>query len=135
MSWAPLSPGAEPIRRARGLSRLASRPLAPGRGALRGLDATRIEVMLVRTAWHEWGHALSLARAIPEDVAAGSRYLDDAPPGVADIIRLGGYRRGEFTHEVVAETYALLMARRRRAETGEPRWLQLVPPVVDPMRP
>ena len=41
-----------------------------GHLALRGLDEPSYEAMLVRTAWHEWGHALSLARATPSDVSS-----------------------------------------------------------------
>jgi len=43
--------------------------------------------------------------------------------GVSAIVRRGGYLRGEYTHELVAETYALLMPRRRRGQTGQPAWL------------
>ena len=94
-----------------------------GHSALTGLDDGSYEVMVVRAAWHEWGHALSLARATPEDVSDGERRLSLAPPGIAKVIRSAGYRRGEYTHELVAETYALLMARRRRGEGGKPAWL------------
>jgi hypothetical protein len=38
-------------------------------------------------------------------------------------IRQSGYRRGEYTHELVAEIYALLMSRCRRGQTGQPAWL------------
>jgi hypothetical protein len=43
--------------------------------------------------------------------------------GVAELIAGGGYRQRQYTHEVIAEIYALLMARRRRGETGKPPWL------------
>lgn len=94
-----------------------------GHLALRDLDDGSYEALVVRAAWHEWGHALSLARATPADVADGERLLSLAPPGIAENIRRAGYRRGEYTHEVVAETYALLMARRRRGQAGQPAWL------------
>lgn len=94
-----------------------------GHPALAGLDDTSYEAMLVRTAWHEWGHALSLARATSTDIAAGERLLALAPLGVGEVIRGGGYRPREYTHEVIAEIYALLMARRRRGQTGQPAWL------------
>lgn len=88
-----------------------------------GLDATSYEAALARVAWHEWGHALSLDRATESDVEAGDRLLELAPRGVAEIIRSADYRLRERTHELVAEIYALLMARRRRGQTGQPTWL------------
>ncbi|MCA1681216.1 MAG: hypothetical protein LC777_20880 [Actinobacteria bacterium] len=94
-----------------------------GHPALVGLDDTSYEEMIVRAAWHEWGHALSMARATADDVLDGERLLGLAPSGIAETIRRAGYLRGEFTHELVAETYALLMARRRRGGTGKPGWL------------
>jgi len=42
---------------------------------------------------------------------------------VGERIRRAGYRRNQFTHELVADIYALLMSRRRRGETGKPPWL------------
>lgn len=88
-----------------------------------GLDDPTYEAALARIAWHEWGHALSVTRATGEDVTAGRRLLDLAPPAIADFIRRAGYGARENTHELVAELYALLMARRRRAQTGKPVWL------------
>jgi hypothetical protein len=32
-------------------------------------------------------------------------------------------RERQYTHEVIAEIYAVVMARRRRGETGQPAWL------------
>ncbi len=78
---------------------------------------------LARTAWHEWGHALSIARCTKEDLAAGSRLLDLAPTAVSNTIRGAGYRRCEYTHELIAEIYSLLIARRQRKESGRPQWL------------
>jgi hypothetical protein len=71
------------------------------------------------------GDALSLHRATNDDVEAGERLLELAPEGVAGIIRGAGYRSRELTHELVAETYALLMARRRRGQKGRPLWLNV----------
>jgi hypothetical protein len=82
--------------------------------ALRDLDEPTYDAILVRVAWHEWAHALSVVRATPEDVAAGDRLLGLAPKGVQENIRRGDYRKREYTNEVVAEIYALLMSRRRR---------------------
>lgn len=91
--------------------------------APKDLDDPSYEAMLARIAWHEWAHALSVVRATQEDVVAGERLLALAPDGVADVIRRGGYRRVEYTHELVAEIYALLMSRRHRGQRGQPRWL------------
>ena len=87
------------------------------------LDDRTYEAMLARVAWHEWAHAVSVVRATREDVAAGERLLDLAPSGIRDFVRRGGYRRSEYTHELVAEIYALLMSRRRRGQPGQPPWL------------
>lgn len=89
----------------------------------RMLDRTSYEIALARIAWHEWGHALSIDRSTSSDIACGPRLLERAPKGVAGIIRGAGYRRHELIHELVAETYALLMARLRRGETRQPKWL------------
>ena len=88
------------------------------------LDAATFEALVARTAWHEWGHALSVTRADATDIAGGARFLRLAPDGVGERIRRAGYRRSEYTHEVIADVYALLMSRRRRGETGKPSWLE-----------
>ncbi|MEA2234273.1 MAG: hypothetical protein QOD83_4089, partial [Solirubrobacteraceae bacterium] len=67
--------------------------------ALAALDQLNYEMMLARTAWHEWAHALSVDRAEAD-------------------------RRSEYTHEIVAEVYALLMLRRRYGARGQPTWLR-----------
>jgi hypothetical protein len=90
---------------------------------LTGLNQPAYDEFVSRTAWHEWGHALGMTRCSPEDVAAGARLLDLAPEGVREGIRDGGYRATEYTYELVAETYALLMARRHRKGFGKPPWL------------
>ncbi len=90
---------------------------------LAGLDEVTYEAFIARTAWHEWGHALSVVRCSQEDIAAGRRLLDLAPVGIREGIRDAGYRPNDYTHELVAETYALLMARRRRKASGRPQWL------------
>lgn len=94
-----------------------------GHPALVGLARASYEAMIVRAAWHEWGHALSLSRATAADVAAGERLLALAPAGIAEFVRAGGYRPKEYVHEMIAEIYATLMARRRRGETRQPIWL------------
>jgi hypothetical protein len=94
-----------------------------GHQALSDVDDQTFEMMLARTAWHEWGHALSIVRADSADIADGERLLAIAPRGVGERIRRAGYRRSQYTHELVADIYALLMSRRRRGETGKPPWL------------
>jgi len=94
-----------------------------GHASFLGTDEPTYEAMLARVAWHEWGHALSVQRASSDDVAAGERLLELAPSGVSGFIRGAGYRSREYTHELVAEIYALLMSRRRRGQAGQPRWL------------
>jgi hypothetical protein len=91
--------------------------------ALVDLDPQTYEAILARVAWHEWAHALSVVRATREDVLAGESLLELAPAGLRQFVRRGGYRRGEYTHELVAEIYAMLMSRRRRGQRGQPAWL------------
>ncbi|MDQ3724286.1 MAG: hypothetical protein M3335_00100 [Actinomycetota bacterium] len=91
--------------------------------ALEGLDDPTLAYRLSRAAWHEWGHALSFDRIGREDIAAGAHYLKLLTEGFVRTIRQGGYRRHEYTHEVVAEVYAILMAWRHQEKTGRPPWL------------
>lgn len=97
--------------------------ISVGHPAIDGLDSQAHEAFVAHIAWHEWGHALSLARCSPEDIAAGHTLLALAPQGIREGIRGAGYRSGSYTHEVVAETYALLMARRIRGHRDKPIWL------------
>jgi len=94
-----------------------------GHPAIAGLDTQAHEAFVAHIAWHEWGHALSLARCSPEDVAAGDKLLALAPEGISEGIRSAGYGAKNYTHEVVAETYALMMARRIRGHRDKPTWL------------
>jgi hypothetical protein len=94
-----------------------------GHPKLAGLNRATYEAFIMRTAWHEWGHALSVVRCSQEDVATGRKLLDLAPAGLRESIRRAGYRSVDYTHELVAETYALLLARNRRGATGRPSWL------------
>jgi len=105
--------------------------------ALTGLDTPSQEAFLARVAWHEWGHALSIARCSPDDIADGQRLLDLAPPGISASIRSANYRRSQYTHELIAEIYALLMARRLLGVIGYPSWLhnelqQLITRTINP---
>jgi len=88
-----------------------------------GLDRATLIYDLSWAAWHEWGHALSCDHIGEEDIAAGRYYVGLLPKAFVRRIRHGGYRRREYTHEVIAEIYAMLMARRRKGNTGRPSWL------------
>ena len=105
------------------ISQLRIMVVDAGHAVLESLDESAYEEFVSNTAWHEWGHALSLERCSPEDVAAGHRLLELAPKGVREVIRGGGYRSKEYTHELVANVYALLMARRQRNVLEQPQWL------------
>jgi hypothetical protein len=87
------------------------------------LDQHSLGWALARVAWHEWGHALAFHRATSEDVSRGRELLALAPPSMAENVRSADYRQREYTHEIVAEVYALLINRRRRGSTGRPPWL------------
>lgn len=91
--------------------------------AFDGLDGPTFAYDLSRVAWHEWGHALSLDRAEDGDIAAGEHYVELLPKALARLVQQAGYRRREYTHEVVAEIYAMLMTRRPQGATGRPSWL------------
>lgn len=91
--------------------------------SIAGLDDQTYEQMIAWVAWHEWGHALSIERATAEDVSAGSTLLGIAPPGIAAHVRYGDYGRKEYTHEIVAEVYSMMMLRRRHGADGRPLWL------------
>lgn len=91
--------------------------------AFADLGQSSFDAAVARVGWHEWGHALSLHRASNEEVREGQRLLGLSPPGVAGTVRGGNYRQDELTHELVAEIYSLLMARRRRGARGRPKWL------------
>ena len=87
--------------------------------AVLSADPATRERLLTWVAWHEWGHALSLASNDPHDPSEGARLLALAPPGIRERIRRANYPRREYLHELIAETYALPM--RTRVE-GRPGW-------------
>jgi hypothetical protein len=91
--------------------------------ALEGLSERAYAQALARTAWHEWGHALSIVRCTPEDVRAGPRLLRLAPTAVDKVIRTAGYRPHEYTHELVANVYSALVERSQHDASGRPPWL------------
>ena len=92
--------------------------------SLGGLDAPTLAYALARIAWHEWAHALSIHRATEDDVLAGRRLLEQVPSALAENVRSSGYLRREYTHEIVAEIYAMLMIRRRLDGAADrPDWL------------
>jgi hypothetical protein len=94
-----------------------------GHRLMEELDETAYEWFVCNNAWHEWGHALSIGLCSAEDIAAGRRLLELAPEGIRESIRKGGYRSSQYTHELVANVYALLMIRRRQDLLDRPQWL------------
>jgi hypothetical protein len=90
---------------------------------LEGLDARSRNTRLSLVAWHEWAHALSMSRCTGEDIRVGEALLERAPDGVREHIRSADYPRSEFAFEVIAEVFALLMARRLAGQKGRPSWL------------
>lgn len=80
--------------------------------ALLSADPTTREALTTWVAWHEWGHALSVTNISSHDPGEGARLLALAPDGVRVRIRRGNYPRREYLHELIAETYALLMRER-----------------------
>ena len=93
------------------------------RSALGPVRVAAPKEFLADVAWHEWAHALSVERCPAQYVEQGARLLELAPPAIAERIRKAGYREREFTHELIAETYSLLMQRRVRGQHGRPPWL------------
>jgi hypothetical protein len=91
--------------------------------ALLGTDRATREALLTWVAWHEWGHALSVTNPSPHDPGEGMRLLALAPEGIRERIRRGNYPRREHIHELIAETYALLMRERIEGRPGQPPWL------------
>lgn len=91
--------------------------------ALSSADVATREALVTWVAWHEWGHALSITSAVPHDTTEGARLLELAPAGIRERIRRGNYPRSEYIHELVAETYALLMRERIEGRPGQPPWL------------
>lgn len=91
--------------------------------SFRDLDESSLERALARVAWHEWGHALAFHRATTDDVDRGAKLLELVPQSMAENVRSADYRQREYTHEIVAEAYALLMSRRRQGATERPPWL------------
>lgn len=91
--------------------------------AFNGLNDSSFEAAIVRGAWHEWGHALSIHRSTEADSNDGPALLAGAKEGIAKVVRDGEYRKQELVHELIAEIYSVLMARRRRGAKGKPEWL------------
>jgi hypothetical protein len=91
--------------------------------ALLHADTATREALLTWVAWHEWGHALSVTSGPPHDPSEGEKLLALAPAGIRERIRRGHYRRREYIHELIAETYALLMRERVEGRPGRPTWL------------
>lgn len=90
---------------------------------LQSADRATREALLTWVAWHEWGHALSVSSSSTHDTNEGARLLELAPEGIRERIRRGNYPRREFIHELIAETYALLMRESIEGRPGQPPWL------------
>jgi hypothetical protein len=86
-------------------------------------DAATREALVMWVAWHEWGHALSVTSTSPHDPDEGTTLLALAPEGLRERIRQGNYARREYIHELIAETYALVMRERIQGRPGQPLWL------------
>jgi hypothetical protein len=86
-------------------------------------DSATREALLTWVAWHEWGHALSITSISPHDPGEGIRLLELAPAGIRERIRRGNYPRREYIHELIAETFALVMRERIQGRSGQPLWL------------
>ena len=91
--------------------------------SLAGLDAQSRKWFVARTAWHEWGHALSIERCTYDDIKAGDMLMEHAPAAISERVRTARYRRSEYTHEVIADIYAILVERRHHGRDGRPAWL------------
>lgn len=67
---------------------------------------------------------LLINEAHPELAGAeGARLLAMAPAGIRERIRRGDYARSQYIHELIAETYALVMRERIQGRPGQPLWL------------
>jgi hypothetical protein len=91
--------------------------------ALIDTDQSTREALLTWVAWHEWGHALSIESQSAHDPAEGDRLLALAPDGIRERVRRAHYPRREYIHELIAETYALLMREKVEGRSGRPSWL------------
>ncbi|HEV3321709.1 MAG TPA: hypothetical protein VG147_05890 [Solirubrobacteraceae bacterium] len=91
--------------------------------ALIDTDQATREALLTWVAWHEWGHALSIEGPSAHDPAEGDRLLALAPDGIRERVRRAHYPRREYIHELIAETYALLMREKVEGRSGQPSWL------------
>jgi hypothetical protein len=80
--------------------------------------------LIASIAWHEYGHALSLARSTPEQRDRGEQLLARLPEGMrAAIDYPGSYRRSEVFDEIMATVYAVMIARVRTHGYGVPAFL------------
>jgi hypothetical protein len=79
---------------------------------LSGLTPSASQELVDFTAWHEYGHALSVVRATPAMRSTGPRLVERLPPGLRGAIDFpGGYRRDEVFDEMIANVYALMVGR------------------------
>jgi hypothetical protein len=72
-----------------------------------------------------WESLPARHRALLETVgAAGRRLLELCPAGIREDVCTAGYGAREYTHEIVAAVYAVMMRRRARGQSAQPPWLE-----------
>jgi hypothetical protein len=92
--------------------------------AITGLNATTRKTVIALVAWHEYGHALSVARATAEHRRRGPDLLALVPASVqAAIDYPGRYRASEVFDELIATLYAMLVGRVRTDGYVQPEYL------------
>lgn len=91
--------------------------------AAAGLDPSSRYRMVAAIAWHEYGHALSLARASREHRALGPELVELLPGPLRKVVAEDEYRRAQLFDEVVATIYALMVDRIRDHGYRAPEFL------------
>lgn len=93
--------------------------------ATAGVDDSTRQAVINNIAWHEYGHALSVARASPEMRQDGVRLLGLLPEGLKTTIDYpGSYRLRQVFDEVIANVYAMMVDRAvRSGDYGVPEFL------------
>ena len=120
-------PDARALRDAAGLWLPALRTAAFNGPFLRavtdGLDEASRREFVANVAWHEYGHALSLALSTADQRRRGSELLKLAPDVIQRQVGQHGYRSDEIFDELIAGVYALLVGGVPRYGYGLPRYL------------
>lgn len=88
------------------------------------LDEPSRRDLIASVAWHEYGHALSLALSTPEQRRRGAALLELAPAAVRRaVLQPPGYRPHEIFDEVIAGVYAMLVGGIHTRGYGVPEYL------------